>query len=251
MAKKIGKKIIKEKKSEKKTGKKINENAILIKKILDKKIRQKDIAKKFNISKQKVNYWKRTEIKTEIHRRLKLNQEYIDQIIKLAENKTTSEMSFRKIANIMNKKFEKEGKETRISRTTITKYLKNHFGTPRKMKKVFTTNDKKKEERIKFCQKVLDLNLKGKDLFFTDESQMVCNPFVNEHIRLSPENQEKMKNGDNEAFNMVNKQADKFPKKISFPFTFNSSIFLQNFILSSFFLSFVIKTFFIFLGAPK
>ena len=43
---------------------------------------------------------------------------------------------------------------------------------------------------------------------------MDCDPFVNEHIRLSPENQEKMKNGDIEALNIVNKQADKFPKKI-------------------------------------
>ena len=82
MVKKIPKKIIKEKKSEKKKGKKINEDAILIKKLLDKKIRQIDIAKKFNISKQKVNYWKKTDIKTEIHRRLKLSQENIYKIIK-------------------------------------------------------------------------------------------------------------------------------------------------------------------------
>ena len=152
MVKKIPKKIIKEKKSEKKTGKKINEDAILIKKLLDKKIRQIDIAKKFNISKQKVNYWKKTDIKTEIHRRLKLSQEDIDKIIKLAENKTTSEMSCRKIAPIMNKEFEKAGKKTRISRTTVAKYLKNHFGAPRKMKKVFITNDKKRRKN-KILQK--------------------------------------------------------------------------------------------------
>jgi len=214
MAKKIFKKIIKGKNSEKKTGKKINKDAILIKSFLDKKYRPIDIAKEFNISKQKVNYWKKTEIKTEIHRRLKLNQEDIDKIIKLAENKTTSQMSCRKIANIMNTQFEKEGKKTRISRTTVAKYLKNYFGAPIKMKKVFSTNDKKKEERLKFCKKVIDMELEGKDLFFTDESQMDCSPFVNEHIRLSPENQEKMKNGDIEALNLVNKQADKFPKKI-------------------------------------
>ena len=59
MAKKIGRKIIKEKKSEKKTGKKINEDAILIKKLIEKKIRPIDIVKEFNISKQKVNYWKK------------------------------------------------------------------------------------------------------------------------------------------------------------------------------------------------
>ena len=43
---------------------------------------------------------------------------------------------------------------------------------------------------------------------------MDCNPFVNEHIRLSSENTEKFKNGDIEALNILNKQADKFPKKI-------------------------------------
>ena len=146
MVKKITKKIIKEKKSQKKTGKKINEDAILIKRLLDKKIREIDIAKKFNISKQKVYYWKKTNIKTVIHRRLKLEQKDIEEIIKLAENKTTSEMSCRKIASIMNEKFKKEGKKTRISRTTVAKYLKNHFGTPRKMKKVFLTKDKKKKK---------------------------------------------------------------------------------------------------------
>ena len=213
MVKKIPKNIIKEKKSEKKTGKKINEDAILIKKLLDKKIRPIDIANEFNISKQKVNYWKKTEIKTVIHRRKKLDDKDIQEIIKMAENQTTSNMGCRKIAAIMNKKFEEKGKKIRISRTTVAKYLKNYYGTPRKMKKVFTTNDKKKEERIKFCQKILDMKLEGKDLFFTDESQMDCSPFVNEHIRISPENQKKMKNVDIEALNLVNKQANKLQKK--------------------------------------
>ena len=57
--KKWWKKDNKRKKTEKKTGKKINEDAILIKQLLDKKIRPIDIAKEFNISKQKVNYWKK------------------------------------------------------------------------------------------------------------------------------------------------------------------------------------------------
>ena len=41
-------------------------------------MRQINIANKFNISKQKVNYLKKTEIKTLIYRRLKLNQEDIE-----------------------------------------------------------------------------------------------------------------------------------------------------------------------------
>ena len=42
---------------------------------------------------------------------------------------------------------------------------------------------------------------------------MDCNPFVNEHIRLSPENTEKLKKGDPDALNLLNKDAEKFPKK--------------------------------------
>ena len=82
------------------------------------------------------------------------------------------------------------------------------------MKRLFYVNKKKKEERIKFCEKILELKLKGKDLFLTDESQMDCNPFVNEHIRLSPENTEKLKKGDTDALNLLNKDAEKYPKKI-------------------------------------
>ena len=70
----------------------------------------------------------------------------------------------------------------------------------------------KKRRKNKFCQNILNMKLEGKDLFFTDESQMDCSPFVNENIRLSPEKKEKMKNGDIEALNLVNNQADKFPK---------------------------------------
>ena len=76
-----------------------------------------------------------------IHRQKKLDDKYIQEIIKMAENQTTSNMGCRKTAAIMNKKFEKEGKNIRISRTTVAKYLKNHYGAPRKMKKVFSTND--------------------------------------------------------------------------------------------------------------
>ena len=111
MVKNLKKNLIKKKKQEKKKGKKINKDAILIKRLLEKKIRQIDIAKKFNISKQKVNYWKKTEIKDAIHRRKKLTDEEIQEIIKLAENKTTSMMGSQKIASIMNKKFKEQGKK--------------------------------------------------------------------------------------------------------------------------------------------
>ena len=155
MVKNLKKNLIKEKKQEKKKGKKINKDAILIKGLLDKKYRQIDIAKKFNISKQKVNYWKKTEIKDVIHRRKKLTDEEIQEIIKLAENKTTSMMGSRKIASIMNEKFKEQGKKTRISNVTVCKYLNEGLGKPRKIKRVFVTNNKKKKKGLNFVKRSL------------------------------------------------------------------------------------------------
>ena len=83
-----------------------------------------------------------------------------------------------------------------------------------KLREFSSQTTKKKEERIKFCKKVLDIKLRGKDIFFTDECIMDCNPFVNEKIRLSKENTEKLKKGDTEALNLTSKQAEKYPKKI-------------------------------------
>ena len=114
----------------------------------------------------------------------------------------------------MNEKFKAKGSNLRVSKATVCRILKKYFGKPRKMKRLFCVNNKKKEERIKFCKKILDLKLRGKDIFFTDESQMDCNPFVNEQIRLSPENAQKLKKGDPDALNLLNKDAEKFPKKI-------------------------------------
>ena len=42
---------------------------------------------------------------------------------------------------------------------------------------------------------------------------MDCNPFVNEQIRLSPENTEKLKKGDTDALSLMNEDDDKYPKK--------------------------------------
>ena len=73
---------------------------------------------------------------------------------------------------------------------------------------------KKKDERIKFCKKILELNLEGKDIFFTDESIMDLALFMNEKIWLSKENTEKVKKGEPEALKLLGKEADKYPKQI-------------------------------------
>ena len=87
--------------------KKINNDAITIKSLLEKGYTQYKIAKMLNISNQKVHYWARTEIKFIQTRKKKFRNFYINKIINLAKNKTTSQMSSKKIASILNSVFAK------------------------------------------------------------------------------------------------------------------------------------------------
>ena len=93
------------------------------------------------------------DFKTEIKRRNKLNEEEVNIIVEMAKDKTTSEMSSRKIANEINNKFEAEGridskgKQFKISKSTICKYLNKQLGKPRKLRKVFALNEKNKKKK--------------------------------------------------------------------------------------------------------
>ena len=58
--------------------KKINENGILIKKMIDKGYKPKYITKNFGFKKQKISYWKNTPIKKVIHQQSKLSEKDIN-----------------------------------------------------------------------------------------------------------------------------------------------------------------------------
>jgi len=114
--------------------KKLNRDAFLIKILLDKGLKQSDIVKILNISFQKVNYWAKTDLKTTRKRRKKLPEEYFQKILDLANNQTTSAMSSRKIASIINAELENQNivdrnnKPLTINHTTICNYLKDYYG---------------------------------------------------------------------------------------------------------------------------
>ena len=56
--------------------KKVNEDAIAIKKLLSKGYTQVKICRILGLKKQKVSYWAKTPIKNEIIRRTKLDEKY-------------------------------------------------------------------------------------------------------------------------------------------------------------------------------
>ena len=133
--------------------KKLKPDALMIKELLKKGYKQCAIARLLNIKKEKVSYWARHEIKNSQRKSKKLKDIYIDTIKKWANNKVTSAMSLRKIGNTINnlliKRNEvyKNGKQLTIHYTMVNNYLKQHFGKPRKLRKVFylSEEDKKKE----------------------------------------------------------------------------------------------------------
>ena len=125
-------------------GKKTNEDAILIKRLIKEGMPAWQISKKYEIKKQKISYWKHHEIKTVIKRRSKLPDEDIQYMIKLAENKTTSDMSSRKITLLMNNRLKEKGKKLKISHMTTCRILNKNIGKPRKIQKVCSINQKKR-----------------------------------------------------------------------------------------------------------
>ena len=111
--------------------KKLKEIAIKIKALLDLNFNPIDIARKLKISKQRMNYWKKTPIIVVKNRITKLNEEFKQKVIHLAKNKLTSEMESRKNAHIINKKLktkqvvDNNGKRIQIQKSAIFNYLRN------------------------------------------------------------------------------------------------------------------------------
>ena len=200
--------------------KKVNEDAIAIKKLLAKGYSQVKICRILGLKKQKVSYWAKTPIKNEIIRRTKLDEKYKKRIVELAEDKLTSDMGSRKIAEIINKELKENnvrdsrGNIITIEKTAVNKYLKKALGKPRKVRRVFFLNEVQKKERIKFCENILNRKIRGDQIFFTDETKIDLAPFLNDSIRLSLNNQEKLKQGKEEAFQLINKPEKKFEKSI-------------------------------------
>ena len=64
--------------------KKVNQDGIKIKALHKAGHHPSSIARILKISKQKVNYWLKSEIKTEIKRKTKLDEEEIDMVVKMA-----------------------------------------------------------------------------------------------------------------------------------------------------------------------
>ena len=81
----------------------------------------------------------------------------------MAENKTTAEASSRKLTRDINKKLEERG--IIINKSSVYSYLNDGMGKQRSIRPVFALNDKQRDKRVKYCQKLIDKGILGKNIF--------------------------------------------------------------------------------------
>ena len=124
-------------------------------------------------------------------------------------------MSSNKISNIINKKLKEDGTNLSITKMTVCRIFNKELGKPRKIKRVFYLSKKNKMKRVEFCKKMIEKNISGKNILFTDEAiiDMGCY-YIHDSIRLSDDNKKKLKKGDKEAFKLINKEEKKFEPSI-------------------------------------
>ena len=179
------------------------------------------ISRTLGIPESTIRYYRQRPSNLEVKKSSKLPKKYIDKICVLASNKTTREMPGRLISIKINKMLEKDnaldkkGKLLSITKSQVNRILKEKYGKPLKIKKVFYLSEEAMEKRFKFCQKIINMNLEGKNIFFTDETKIDTAPNTsNESIRASPRIKNMIKKGDKEGYNKINRETKKYEPSI-------------------------------------
>ena len=137
-----------------------------------------------------------------------------------AKNRPVSECSSRIMARIINKKLKKDkikdsdGNQLTIGYRTVNNILNKFIGKPRAIRKVFFLSKEQQKKRIEFCEMILNKKWTEKDFFFSDETQIDLFNYVNDSIRLSKKNEDKLKKGELDIYDLITRPQKKFEKSI-------------------------------------
>ena len=210
----------------KKFCKKLTKKGAAIRYQMDKGMTNIQISKTLGIPESTIRYYRKRPDNLISQRSSKLPKKYIDEIYRLASNKTTREMPAGLIAIKINQKLKKnnelnkDGKLLSIGKRQVNNILKEKYGKPLKIKKVFNLNKDSKKKRLEFCKKIVEMEINGKKLdginiFFTDETKIDTAPNTsNETIRVSSKIKHKIKLGEEEGYKMINRETKKFEPSI-------------------------------------
>ena len=99
-----------------------------------------------------------------------------------------------KISNLINKKLKEDGTNLSITKMTVCRILNKELRKRRKTKRFFYLSKKNKMKIVEFCKKMIEKNISGKNILFTDEAiiDMGCY-YTHDSIRLSDDNKKKIK----------------------------------------------------------
>ena len=131
--------------------KKLSKKGSAIKYQMDRGLYNAQISKSLGIPESTVRYYRNWPDIKQIKRASKLPQKYIDKIYEMASKKTTLEMSGGLIAikiNNMLKKddvLDKNGKLLNITKSQVNRILKDKYGKPLKVRKVFYLDETAKK----------------------------------------------------------------------------------------------------------
>ena len=206
--------------------KKMTNKGAAIRHQMDRGMTNVQISKSLGVPESTIRYYRKRPKNLISKRSSKLPKKYIEEIYRLASNKTTREMPAGLIAIKINEKLKrnnernKKGKLLSISKRQVNNILKEKYGKPLKIKKVFYLNEDSKKKRMEFCKKIVVMEidgkkLEGKNIFFTDETRIDTAPNTsNESIRISSKVKNKIKLGDEEGYKMINRETKKFEPSI-------------------------------------
>ena len=197
--------------------KKLSKKGAAIRYQMERGLSNAQISKSLGIPESTIRYYRKRPIIKEIKRASKLPQKYIDMIYEMASNKTTREMPGGLIAIKINNKLKKDGalnkngKFLSITKSQVNRILREKYGKPLKIRKVFYLNKEAKKKRLEFCQNIIQKGLEGKNIFFTDETKMDTAPNTKgESIRMSSQIKNKLKKGDEDGYKKINRETKKY-----------------------------------------
>ena len=108
-------------------------------------------------------------------------------------------MSCIRISRIINKALLKrnikyKGKQMKISFKTVSNYLREIYGKPKKIRKVFFLSEAQNIKRIEFCHKILEKGINSRSILFSDECRFDLGSYTRDWIRFDFNFQQKLKN---------------------------------------------------------
>jgi len=179
-------------------------------------VSDKELSRIFEISRTTVSKWKNKVNfqDTKRKRKSKLSRDIKRYLLKRARNKYTGidGASSRKLSIEIRNKF-----SLNISKTTINNWLNRLLNKPVKAKKTFILRKKDKDKRIEFANYIINNNISGKSIFFTDEKRFVLNSPLNKQtnqIRMDKKGMNEYKSEKGEFFEKIAHPQAKFPKSI-------------------------------------